>query len=559
MRKPEQAPEPSIEEILASIRRIIADDTPPAVTTAEEESPSRLRARPGVPHLRTADSAVRRSEGRSEDDVFELTEDFMLAEEAPAVVLQEPDEPAEPSPNGSYGDAFARRTGSDPYDDSSTRARSEDSHPSPAESSAAEAAHNSPSNGLASVMAEVQRFVTGNKSPEAPKPAAKSQENWAQPSSDPFKSEPASRPASRWSARQPAETSKGPEPLPTARSAPAAPATPRRSAFGMRDSWSQGVQMPVPDEGPAIPFASDESAELPAAPHGPAETGASLVPPADARDTAQTTLEDEATAVAADASKPIPSDVHMRAEKLADRVVSDFANNRFAAPPVAAFLKADKPLMDEITGSLASALAKVGDTVTELEDAVSPPEDIAEEMTASDLPNPTPFDEPAAPELPPVAEMPGLGSGSFVARPVSPSHAPEVGAVMSSDLDTPELPREEPDDIAAAPHPEPREKSSPYWPTGIAGSMSMPQVPAARGQMMPRPATTIGTARGSEFDRLPSTSSTPKTLEETVREMLRPLLVQWLNENMPRIINDAIREEMASVGLLRQRSDNERR
>ena len=89
--------------------------------------------------------------------------------------------------------------------------------------------------------------------------------------------------------------------------------------------------------------------------------------------------------------------------------------------------------------------------------------------------------------------------------------------------------------------------------------MSMPQVPAARGNMMSRPSATIGASLGAEFDRFQPTSSTPKTLEETVREMLRPLLVQWLNENMPRIINDAIREEMASVGLLRQRSDNERR
>jgi cell pole-organizing protein PopZ len=49
-----------------------------------------------------------------------------------------------------------------------------------------------------------------------------------------------------------------------------------------------------------------------------------------------------------------------------------------------------------------------------------------------------------------------------------------------------------------------------------------------------------------------------KTLEDTVREMLKPLLVQWLNENMPRIINDALREEIASSGLV-PRLDNERR
>jgi len=41
-----------------------------------------------------------------------------------------------------------------------------------------------------------------------------------------------------------------------------------------------------------------------------------------------------------------------------------------------------------------------------------------------------------------------------------------------------------------------------------------------------------------------------RTLEDAVREMLRPLLVQWLNENMPRILENAIREEIAVRGLL---------
>jgi hypothetical protein len=41
-----------------------------------------------------------------------------------------------------------------------------------------------------------------------------------------------------------------------------------------------------------------------------------------------------------------------------------------------------------------------------------------------------------------------------------------------------------------------------------------------------------------------------RSLEDSVREMLRPILVQWLNENMPRILENAIREEIAQRGLL---------
>jgi cell pole-organizing protein PopZ len=40
-----------------------------------------------------------------------------------------------------------------------------------------------------------------------------------------------------------------------------------------------------------------------------------------------------------------------------------------------------------------------------------------------------------------------------------------------------------------------------------------------------------------------------RTLEDSVREMLRPLLVEWLNANMPRILEDAIRQEIRTRGL----------
>ncbi|HKA46726.1 MAG TPA: DUF2497 domain-containing protein, partial [Methyloceanibacter sp.] len=35
-----------------------------------------------------------------------------------------------------------------------------------------------------------------------------------------------------------------------------------------------------------------------------------------------------------------------------------------------------------------------------------------------------------------------------------------------------------------------------------------------------------------------------KSLEDSVKEMLRPLLKQWLDENMPRVLTAALREEL---------------
>lgn len=46
----------------------------------------------------------------------------------------------------------------------------------------------------------------------------------------------------------------------------------------------------------------------------------------------------------------------------------------------------------------------------------------------------------------------------------------------------------------------------------------------------------------------PAASRSP--LEDAVRDMLQPLLAQWLNEHMPRILDKAIREEIATRGLL---------
>ena len=38
--------------------------------------------------------------------------------------------------------------------------------------------------------------------------------------------------------------------------------------------------------------------------------------------------------------------------------------------------------------------------------------------------------------------------------------------------------------------------------------------------------------------------SGPKTLEDSVRDMLRPMLRQWLDENMPRMVTAALKDEL---------------
>jgi hypothetical protein len=43
-----------------------------------------------------------------------------------------------------------------------------------------------------------------------------------------------------------------------------------------------------------------------------------------------------------------------------------------------------------------------------------------------------------------------------------------------------------------------------------------------------------------------------KSLEDSVKEMLRPMLKQWLDENMPRVLTAALREELENSDMQRR-------
>ena len=72
-----------------------------------------------------------------------------------------------------------------------------------------------------------------------------------------------------------------------------------------------------------------------------------------------------------------------------------------------------------------------------------------------------------------------------------------------------------------------------------------------RDRAMPRPVAGLSPARELTVpaERLQPLAGA-HSLEDTIKEMLKPLLIQWLDENMPRIVNEALREEIAANGLL---------
>jgi hypothetical protein len=49
----------------------------------------------------------------------------------------------------------------------------------------------------------------------------------------------------------------------------------------------------------------------------------------------------------------------------------------------------------------------------------------------------------------------------------------------------------------------------------------------------------------------------PSSLEGSIKEMIKPLLIQWLNDNLPRIVEEAVREELTDrteLAEIRKRS-----
>src|SRR5665213_3041541 len=81
MTQPAKVQEPSMEEILASIRRIIADDEakPAAVSNSQDDIDAMLA---GLDES-TSEAEIRPPQPEPEADVFELTDEMAVAEPEP--------------------------------------------------------------------------------------------------------------------------------------------------------------------------------------------------------------------------------------------------------------------------------------------------------------------------------------------------------------------------------------------------------------------------------------------------------------------------------------------
>ena len=214
----------------------------------------------------------------------------------------------------------------------------------------------------------------------------------------------------------------------------------------------------------------------------------------------------------------------------------------------------DAPSPTEI--SLAPALATQPRAGPEAQDEASAEAALSPHETSSATPSPTEISPAPAfatqPRAEPEAQDEASAEGALSPHETS-SAAPSPTEISPAPalVAAPSLAEISPAPATAPSPAGPSSSPGEQLPAGVKAETQMeaaapppPAAQAARPFQAPAQAQFLGPVQPA----VPAKAG--GALEEAVREMLRPLLVQWLNENMPRILENAIREEIATRGLL---------
>ncbi|MEL6060821.1 MULTISPECIES: PopZ family protein [unclassified Methylobacterium] len=133
-----------------------------------------------------------------------------------------------------------------------------------------------------------------------------------------------------------------------------------------------------------------------------------------------------------------------------------------------------------------------------------------------------------------------------VARPraVEPEPEPEPLDFDAIDFDAPAF-EPEPEPVAVAPAPPPPAPPAPPQPAVQAAAR--PREPEPEPEALVSPATDASVS--GAFNLLAHTVLTQnaRTLEDLVKEMLRPMLKSWLDDNLPAVVERLVRAEIERV------------
>jgi uncharacterized protein len=151
----------------------------------------------------------------------------------------------------------------------------------------------------------------------------------------------------------------------------------------------------------------------------------------------------------------------------------------------------------------------------------------------------------------------------------APAAAEEPLAMKAEPEPEPAPPAAEAEPITAAP-PEPAaaveeealeltDKVESHGDLDVHSSVSSPLVPEAESEPAPSESLVserVASAAASSFGQLSAVIGMPRsdrTLEDVVRELLRPLLQQWLDDNLPAIVQQAVETEVERIARGRVR------
>ena len=212
--------------------------------------------------------------------------------------------------------------------------------------------------------------------------------------------------------------------------------------------------------------------------------------------------------------------------------------------------KAQEPSMEEILASIRRIIAD--------DDGVKKPEARAEPPAAKAAPAPPPPKPAEAPPAPAAmkqddidAMLAGLGDPEPAPAPPAPEPEPDV-LELTEAMQAPAAPAfrkidaqqdvifDEASEPEPAPPPRAAEPPRPAPP------------PQPRPQMAAEPdimSSATAAAVDSAFNALAHTVlvQNAKTLEDLVKEMLRPMLQHWLDNNLPTLVERLVRQEIERV------------
>jgi cell pole-organizing protein PopZ len=195
---------------------------------------------------------------------------------------------------------------------------------------------------------------------------------------------------------------------------------------------------------------------------------------------------------------------------------------------------AHEPSMEEILASIRQIISEDGDAAS------------AERKDAKPV-------DPAEAKAAPDADL----EEARMAKPSKPENAPEQGASMKPQTaDTQTKPAAQPSASSSAPGvPTPMQRTEPFRhaepaPAANAGRSSFPaslnSAPKDEGKLL---SERSNAEVSSSFSVLAHTilAQNARTLEDLVAEMLRPMLKEWLDDNLPSLVERLVREEIERV------------